>query len=97
MKRFENMENRKMKKQRTEIDKIDEDIVKLLAKRTNIVREMAKEKLDNKINVQDKEREKEIFSKLKYHAYRYSIDYNFIKEFFSFIEKRVGLIPLALA
>lgn len=55
----------KLEKYRKEIDKIDKELLTLLAMRLSIVLKIRKYKNLKKLPVEDKEREKEIIQKLK--------------------------------
>lgn len=54
-----------LKKIRTEIDKIDEKITKLLKKRLLFIQEIGKIKCQKKAKIENKKREKKILSKLE--------------------------------
>ncbi len=63
-----------IKEKRDEIDEIDIQIVKLLAKRMEIVKEIGKEKLKNGIELRDKDREAEIIRRVKETGRNYGIE-----------------------
>lgn len=50
---------------RMEIDHIDNDIIKLLEKRFEVVKEIKKYKMEEKLNSEDLGREKEILNRLR--------------------------------
>ena len=56
----------KLKEQRNKIDKIDKDIIKFLNQRAEIVRKIAKIKLQNDIPLQNIKREKQILEKTNF-------------------------------
>lgn len=59
------MKKDKLEIYRKEIDSIDKKIMKLLERRFNIVKEIGIYKKENKIEIEDKKREKEIYIKIK--------------------------------
>lgn len=68
-----------MKNLRNEIDKLDSEIVQLLEKRFDVVKEIAKFKIKNNIPVYDPERETQVLEK--------SLNNLENKEYFDEIEK----------
>lgn len=63
-----------LKKLRKEIDKIDHEIIKLLAKRQQAVNKIAKVKIKNSLKIFDKVRENQIAKNLDKYVKRYKLD-----------------------
>lgn len=77
-----------LKKLRKEIDKIDVELVKILAKRFKIARQIRQYKKTNKLPLIDKKRENYILeTKIKL-AQRLKLDSNLIKDIFMLIFKK---------
>lgn len=72
---------------RQEIDKIDDEIINLLSKRKDLVREIAKIKKESNKPVLDKKREQEIIERLKTKAKEQGLDESFINSIFEIILK----------
>lgn len=70
---------------RGEIDKIDNQILKLLKKRFDIVSKIGQLKNIQKTVITDRSREKEIFAKLNESALKLKMDRKFIKKIFRII------------
>ena len=71
-----------MKEIREQINKIDEDIIRLLAERRKLSLEIIKLKnLENK-TIRDKEREMELLSHIVKISEKYSLDSNYISKIF---------------
>ena len=81
---------RYMKDLRQQIDQIDQKIIKLLAERMDLVKEIAKFKKTNKLPVKDKKREEELRKNLKKLAKKHGLDPEFVNHLYShvFIESR---------
>ncbi len=75
---------------RQQIDRLDQKIVKLLAERMELVKQIAELKKQNKLPVQDEKREQELRDNLKILAARHGLDPEFINHLYShvFIESR---------
>ncbi|MBU1017546.1 chorismate mutase [Patescibacteria group bacterium] len=75
---------------RQQIDHIDQKIIKLLAERMDLVKQIAELKKQNQLPVQDEKREKELRDNLKILAARHGLDPEFINHLYShvFIESR---------
>lgn len=78
-----------LKKARDEIEKIDAQILELIAKRFDVVKEVGKYKKENGIKVKDKNREKEVINKAceKLRSQGYA-DARFIQKLFKTIMKK---------
>lgn len=72
-------------KYREEIDKIDSRIVKLLSKRKKISLKIGQHKKEKKIKPMDKQREKEIFNRLKQKAKKENLDEKYLNRVFKMI------------
>ena len=70
---------------REEIDRIDEDIIDLLSRRMEVVKNIAALKKDKGISVEDRDREKKLFLKLEREARRNNINEEFVSEVFGVI------------
>ncbi|MBN2096193.1 chorismate mutase [Candidatus Peregrinibacteria bacterium] len=79
-----------MKDFRQQIDHIDQKIVKLLAERMKLVKQIAELKRQNQLPIQDEKREKELRDNLKIFAAQHGLDPEFINHLYShvFIESR---------
>ncbi len=71
-----------LEKLRMEIDKIDDEIMEIISKRMNIVREIAKLKKNRTDSVQDKKREEEIYRRIIQKATMLRIDAEDAKRIF---------------
>jgi chorismate mutase len=76
-----------LNKQRKEIDRIDEEIVDLLAKRLDIVKEIKDIKNKNKLPHLDKDRFQEILDKRKQQAQELGLDLKYIEKIFDLIHE----------
>jgi len=72
---------------RKEIDKIDDNIIELLAKRKNLIKEIASIKKELNKPIIDKEREQEIMERLKKISKEKELDENFISSIYEIIVK----------
>ena len=70
---------------RKEIDKIDSDICKLIAKRFVITQKVGLYKLKNKLQLEDKKREVKMMEKFTKKATKLNIDPNLIQKIFKLI------------
>jgi len=70
---------------REAIDKIDEDILIALGRRQKISELIGKFKLENKIQIEDRDREEELLSKLKQKAKLWNIEDSFITDIWNII------------
>ena len=74
-----------MLKYRKKIDKIDSEIIKLLIQRVKVSKELGKYKYRNSIKIYDKQREKEIFNRLKIICEQKGLDEKYINKVFKTI------------
>ena len=74
-----------LKKLRNEIDKIDEEIVKLLAKRSKIAMKIAKYKKEHGLQIYDARREREVIEKVKKLARNNGLDETLLEKVFQSI------------
>ena len=74
-----------LKKLRTEIDKVDTTILRTLAQREKIVREIAKIKKKQQLPIINKKREQEIYNQLKKKAKMYHLDEKYLLQLFKLI------------
>ncbi len=74
-----------MKNLRKQIDKIDQKIIKLLAERMGLVKDIAKFKKAHKLPVKDKKREQELRKNLKKLAKKYGLSEEFVNHLYSHI------------
>lgn len=77
----------KLKDFRKNIDKIDGEILKLLADRFNIVKKIGKYKKFNGVKIFDKERENQILNKIKIESRKYKTNEKYIEKIFKSIIK----------
>ena len=79
-----------MKDLRKQIDQTDQKIVELLAKRMDLVKEIAKFKKENNLPIQDEKREQELRNNLKNLAKKNGLSEKFVNHLYShvFIESR---------
>ncbi len=77
------MEN--LEKYRKEIDRIDEEIIKLLDKRLKVSLKIGDYKRKRKLKIYDKKREIEVFDKLERLAVQHKLDETFINKVFNVI------------
>lgn len=61
-------------KLRKELDKVDDSIISVLAKRMSLVRQIAQIKSENNLEIKDKQREKKILSRIKKRAIEHNLD-----------------------
>lgn len=73
---------------RRDMDKIDEEILRMLAKRFVLVQKIMKYKKLNRIKLVDKEREKQILKKVKIKSRKYKISEKSIENIFKSILKK---------
>ena len=72
---------------RKEIDKLDEQIVKLLAKRIEIVKKIGDFKKQNNLQVLDKNRFAKVLEKVEKTAIQQGLSPDFVKELYEVIHK----------
>lgn len=72
---------------RRDINKIDQDILKLLSKRQKLSKKIKEYKLKKNLKTIDRKREKEIFKELEKEASKYNLDKKFIRDIFKKIIK----------
>ena len=77
----------KLKDFRKNIDKIDGEILKLLADRFTIVKKIGKYKRFNGVKIFDKERENQILNKIKIESRKYKTNEKYIENIFKSIIK----------
>ena len=77
----------KLKNIRKEIDKTDDEIISLLSKRNDLIKEIAKIKKELNKPVLDEKREKEIIERLKTTAKEKGLDESLIDSIFKIIMK----------
>ncbi len=70
---------------REEINRIDESIISLLSKRMEVAKKIAALKKDKGIQVEDKDRESQLFLKIQREAKENNINENFVSEIFGLI------------
>mgnify|MGYP000156238275 CR=1 FL=1 len=70
---------------REDINRIDENIIELLSRRMEVAKEIAILKKNRGIQVEDKERESQVFLKIQRDARKNLIDENFVLELFGLI------------
>ena len=71
-----------MEEYRKKINKVDSEIIKLLAKRRDFSREIIRLKNENKSSIRDKTREKELLTQLIELGKKEGLDSNFVKKVF---------------
>ncbi len=76
-----------LKEIRKQLDKLDNELIKILAKRTSLIPEVAKYKKENNIPRYQPEREKEIINKKIKLAKKYKINSELIEKIFKLIIK----------
>lgn len=74
-----------MKDFRKKIDKLDQELLKVLAKRRDTIREIAKLKQKQGIQLRDLNREKEVLKKWKETAADLSLSENFVEKLFKLV------------
>ena len=74
-----------MKDFRQQIDQIDQKIIKLLAERMDLVKEIAKFKKAHKLPIKDKKREEELKRNLKNLAKKNGLSKEFVNHLYSHI------------
>ncbi|MBS3086683.1 bifunctional chorismate mutase/prephenate dehydrogenase [Candidatus Pacearchaeota archaeon] len=77
----------KINKSRKAINEIDEEILKLLSKRKNLIEEIGKLKNSLDIPIFDKKREEEILDKISQKAKKHGLNKEFIEEVFGVVFK----------
>lgn len=70
---------------REDINRIDENIIELLSRRMEVSKEIAILKKNRGIQVEDRERESQVFLKIQREARKNLIDENFVSELFGLI------------
>jgi chorismate mutase len=70
---------------RNEVDAIDEELVRLIAKRLRIVREIARFKVENGIKLLDTQREFKVVEKVKRLSQELGVDPEYIETIFKII------------
>ena len=76
-----------IEKLRKEIDEVDEEILKNLSKRKNLVREIAKLKKSMNLPVMDAEREKKVLDNLKNKAKEKRLNKKFVESIYKIVLK----------
>ena len=76
-----------LEKLRKEIDEVDEEILKNLSKRKNLVREIAKLKKSMNLPVMDAEREKKVLDNLKNKAKEKRLNKKFVESIYKIVLK----------
>ena len=71
-----------MEEYRKKINKVDSEIIKLLAKRRDLSREIIRLKNENQSSIRDKTREKELLAHLTDLGKKEGLDSNFVKKVF---------------
>ena len=77
----------KLDKYRREIDKINSEIIKLIAARIKVCKKVGEYKKNNGKKVYDKKREREIFKKLDKECGKRRLDKKFVNKIFKMIIK----------
>ncbi len=70
---------------RNEIDVIDEELVRLIAKRLRIVREIARFKVENRIKLLDTQREFKVIEKVRKFSQELGVDPEYLETIFKII------------
>ncbi|MDO8524626.1 MAG: chorismate mutase [bacterium] len=78
-----------LQKMRSQIDKIDQELIKVLAKRFIVTKKVGQHKIDNQLSAQDKTRERAMFLQRKSWAKENGLSENLVKDIFSLIIKKV--------
>jgi len=86
--RIEKEKIKEMRRCRRKIDRIDNKILCLLSSRIQIVKKIRKIKKKNNINIIDRKREKEIFSRLIKKCSRLNLNKMFVMDLFKRIIKQ---------
>ncbi|PIZ51151.1 hypothetical protein COY27_04585 [Candidatus Woesearchaeota archaeon CG_4_10_14_0_2_um_filter_33_13] len=73
---------------RTEIDRLDHNLIKILSKRKKVVSKILKEKSGLRLPVKDKVREKKMFEQRKKWSKEDGVDAKFIERLFQVIIKQ---------
>lgn len=81
------MKGNKLEKLRKEIDKIDNGIVKLFAKRFQVVGKIGEFKKENNMPVVDSDRFKSLLDKVKREAINNNISADFIEDVYNLIHE----------
>jgi chorismate mutase len=79
--------NKTLEDLRKEIHAIDDELVKVLAKRMIVVREIGKFKKENNISVLDEKRWQEVLQGVLEHAKEHTISQNLVKNIYEEIHK----------
>lgn len=79
--------NNQIKKYRTEINRIDKEIIELLSSRIEISKKIGQEKIIHNYPITDKKRERSALIKRQFLASKTNLDQKFIKEIFKLIFK----------
>ena len=77
----------KLQGYRKQIDKIDEEIIKLLAKRFETVTKIDKFKKENNLSIIDNNRFQKVLNKVKNIASKHGISVSFIQDMYNLIHK----------
>jgi len=83
------MRNLNLKKLRKQIDKVDQKLIKFLKKRLEITKKIGIYKKIYQMPPCDREREKNLFQKIKISAEKLNLDPELIKKIFEIILKKV--------
>ena len=78
-----------LKKLRQQIDKLDNQLLEILARRFAVTKQIGEYKKKKNLSVQDKKREKEIFRERRIWAKRLNLNPLLIEKFFKLIIKNV--------
>ena len=78
-----------LKKLRQQIDKLDNQLLEILARRFAVTKQVGEYKKKKNLPVQDKKREKEIFRERRIWAKRLNLNPLFIEKLFKLIIKNV--------
>ena len=81
------MTGNKLEEYRRQIDKIDEEIIKLLAKRFETVTKIGRFKKENNLSIIDKDRFQKVLDKVKNIASKHRISVSFIQDMYNLIHK----------
>ncbi|HSX08971.1 MAG TPA: chorismate mutase [Candidatus Saccharimonadales bacterium] len=81
------MQNKTLEDYRKEIDKIDEELLHVLAKRFDVIRQIGKLKKENNIVPLDEKRWNEVIEKITGKAKHLNLSENFMKTIYEEIHK----------
>jgi chorismate mutase len=79
--------NKTLEKLREEINAADDELVKVLAKRMEIVKEIGKIKKENNVTALDEKRWQEVLERVLENAQKHVLSQNFIKKIYEEIHK----------